>query len=450
MASVKRIVKRVALALGVLALAVFTLGYVGIHWGLTPIPRPPYGIRLQPLSPPLTKADLRPDNGAYDYMNAVAAMQHHQWSKDSERQIEAVTVGIISGDTNAIEQTLREIQPALELVRKGSKASSCQMPQIDLTTDIDALNTLRQLARLLIADGKWAEHHGDIRRASEDYLATVKLGTDCATGGPIFPDLVGDSIVGMGTRALRALAIQSANSSSDTRELRERLNRIASQKSPFAETLRYELTFQKEQLHHTAFAQSKWWWAVSESVTFRCFDAAFGDLIRDAERPFWESKAKAIDKKWTVSDRTAWLCFFNRPVARIFIAMMLPTIERTRAKSVHADVELNATSTVCALKSYELVHGSAPEDLSDLVPEFLPSIPIDSFDGKPLRYRHDGKEWALWSVGHDVKEDSAHGTTTTTGIPGKSTKTGDIYFKSTEPQDDLAGYLSKDKSNQPG
>jgi len=87
--------------------------------------------------------------------------------------------------------------------------------------------------------------------------------------------------------------------------------------------------------------------------------------------------------------------------------MMLPAIQSLRIKAVRADLEFEATRVVCALKSYQLTHDAPPEQLADLVPTFLPSVNIDPFDGKPLRYRREGKEWVIWSVGSDLKDDNA-------------------------------------------
>jgi len=447
MAPVKRIVKRVALTLGILAFWWYALGYVGIRWGFTPIPKPPPRVRLQPLSPPIAKGDLKPDNGAYQYMNAVAILKSYHWSKEAREQVKSVAVGITSGDTNDIEQTLREVQPALELVRNASRASSCQMPQINPTTD-DTLGSLRELARLLIADGKWAERKGDFARASEDYIATVKFGADCTTGGPILHALVGDSIVSMGTQALRAWVLQNARSTNELRIIRDKVDDIRTQATAFAETLRYELIDERKQLHGTAFAHAKWWWGPSESVTFRCFDAAYGDLIQNAERPFWESKSEALEKKWTTGREHVGLWAFNRPIAQILIAMMLPALEQTRTKFIRADIELQATGTICALKEYEIARGSPPENLSELVPDVLPAVPIDPCDGKPMRYRREGREWVLWSVGSDMKNDNAAWHEYKYRTANDERRGGDIYFKSTEPQDDLTDYLSKNKSKQ--
>lgn len=62
--------------------------------------------------------------------------------------------------------------------------------------------------------------------------------------------------------------------------------------------------------------------------------------------------------------------------------------------------------TAIALKRYHLQHGAYPDKLDDLVPTFLPSMPVDFMDGKPLRYqlRPDG-DFLLYSVGEDGIDD---------------------------------------------
>lgn len=54
-----------------------------------------------------------------------------------------------------------------------------------------------------------------------------------------------------------------------------------------------------------------------------------------------------------------------------------------------------------AIERFRLRHGERPRTLDSLVPEFLPEVPLDPFDGKPLRFRLDSHEYRLYSVGSD-------------------------------------------------
>jgi hypothetical protein len=131
--------------------------------------------------------------------------------------------------------------------------------------------------------------------------------------------------------------------------------------------------------------------------------------------------------------------------------MMLPVLEPAFSHATRCEVDLRATAVVCALTGYARVHGEPPERLDQLVPDFLSVVPIDSFDGKPLRYRRDGTGWVVWSVGSDMKDDNAAWHEFKYPKEANGRKGGDIYFKSTEPQDDLAAYRAslKKSPNRP-
>lgn len=59
-----------------------------------------------------------------------------------------------------------------------------------------------------------------------------------------------------------------------------------------------------------------------------------------------------------------------------------------------------------ALKRYALQTNAAPPSLAALAPRFLPEVPTDYMDGKPLRYRAlKDKNFVLYSVGADGRDD---------------------------------------------
>ena len=68
----------------------------------------------------------------------------------------------------------------------------------------------------------------------------------------------------------------------------------------------------------------------------------------------------------------------------------------------------NASIAALAISHFKALHGRLPAELADLAPGILDRIPIDPFDGRPLRYRviDDGRDFLLYSVGADLKDDS--------------------------------------------
>jgi hypothetical protein len=68
----------------------------------------------------------------------------------------------------------------------------------------------------------------------------------------------------------------------------------------------------------------------------------------------------------------------------------------------------SALRLVIACKRHELKYGKLPEDLQALVPEFLPAVPRDPFDGQPFRYSPVKR--LVYSVGINGLDDGGSGT----------------------------------------
>jgi hypothetical protein len=60
--------------------------------------------------------------------------------------------------------------------------------------------------------------------------------------------------------------------------------------------------------------------------------------------------------------------------------------------------------TAIAVERYRLANGRLPNQLRDLTPTFLPAVPADPFDGKPLRYKPLAKGYVVYSVGEDRED----------------------------------------------
>jgi hypothetical protein len=92
---------------------------------------------------------------------------------------------------------------------------------------------------------------------------------------------------------------------------------------------------------------------------------------------------------------------------------------------------LNVLRVGLAVKLYQRGHkGLLPSDLGQLVPDYLATIPQDSFNGfQPLHYVRRGKHFLVYSFGPDGKDD--HGSAALDGetyMAGSTQNTGDIIF----------------------
>jgi type II secretory pathway pseudopilin PulG len=80
-------------------------------------------------------------------------------------------------------------------------------------------------------------------------------------------------------------------------------------------------------------------------------------------------------------------------------------------RAAEAEAMRRLAVTALALERYRLRQGSYPKTLDGLVPDFLPTAPIDFMDGKPLRYHTtDDNRFTLYSIGLDCIDDGGQMT----------------------------------------
>ena len=83
------------------------------------------------------------------------------------------------------------------------------------------------------------------------------------------------------------------------------------------------------------------------------------------------------------------------------------------SKAAQIETQREMTQTVVALKRYRLRHETLPSELAAVVPELLTKLPMDYMDGRPLRYKLNGRDsFVLYSVGKDCVDDGGDPTQT--------------------------------------
>lgn len=78
-----------------------------------------------------------------------------------------------------------------------------------------------------------------------------------------------------------------------------------------------------------------------------------------------------------------------------------PAGERERAGFTH----LRLSSTALAIERFRLTRNRLPASLDELVPEFLPTRPVDPFNGESLQYKRLTKGYTLQSTAKAMEDD---------------------------------------------
>jgi len=71
--------------------------------------------------------------------------------------------------------------------------------------------------------------------------------------------------------------------------------------------------------------------------------------------------------------------------------------------------ELKTAQAAIAVQRYRLAKDELPDQLKDLVPDYLDSVPTDPFDGKELRYKKLETGFVVYSIGENLSDDGGIG-----------------------------------------
>lgn len=140
------------------------------------------------------------------------------------------------------------------------------------------------------------------------------------------------------------------------------------------------------------------------------------EMVEAAELPLSEAieKFRDIEKrvKQMVTDEQRTLPW-NR---HILANMLVPAVTNVGEAFGRAASLLEGARAAVAVERQRLKTSEFPRTLAELVPEFLPAVPMDPFTGNALRYRVDEFSYTIYSVGPD-KVDGGGAITAGAGRP---------------------------------
>jgi hypothetical protein len=91
--------------------------------------------------------------------------------------------------------------------------------------------------------------------------------------------------------------------------------------------------------------------------------------------------------------------------AHVLLHVITPSLSGVIGQELRTIAHLRAADAGLAVQRYRLKAGRLPENLAELVPAYLGSVPKDPFDGKEMRYRKLKTGYAVYSVGDDLSDD---------------------------------------------
>ena len=90
----------------------------------------------------------------------------------------------------------------------------------------------------------------------------------------------------------------------------------------------------------------------------------------------------------------------------IMTGLLLPALEKYALRDANHHAQLRTALVGIAIERFRLAHdGKVPGDLSSLMPAYLSQVPVDPYDGLPLRYKPTNDTYIVYSIGPDAKDD---------------------------------------------
>jgi hypothetical protein len=105
----------------------------------------------------------------------------------------------------------------------------------------------------------------------------------------------------------------------------------------------------------------------------------------------------------------------------IMVSLLLPALSRCAASTAGVEARRHLANLAVAAERYRLKEGSYPQSAQALVPTYIPALPVDPFDGKPIRVLQTEGGLVLYSIGPDLKDDGG-------AALDRAKNTGDITF----------------------
>ena len=333
-----------------------------------------------------------------------------------------------------LREHLRQGAPVLVLVRRAAAMPDCYFerdwgrPSPDML--LPEYDGLRRASRRLMLEARCRAADGDAAGAVADVSAMFQMAGHTRTEAILVGLLVAMMMDDMAASALEAVVATGQVQPADLAALA--FDDTVAYQRCLARALRMEEAFglgcfamlgeggsPALMLELMGETRTFLWWPVA--VVWRVFImpedlASYRDTLHtfqtQAAFPYHQAVGEHEDIERLVE--TGQLGVLTR--------MLVPALSKCAERAAESDARHRLAQTALAAMAWRGKHGRMPTALEDLAPEVLPRVPIDPFDGRPLRKTtRDGKV-VLYSIGPDLKDDGG-------AAWENETRTGDLTFR---------------------
>jgi hypothetical protein len=393
-------------------------------WFLRGVPNPPEPFDAQPLLEYSVPDD---ENAFTDYRQAVSLyVPPSQDVSDLRERIYEQGWHLADDD---VRQFLHDNEDALRAWKRGTeKEKALYIPagEYHLAVLLDVVQEMRELHRTAMLLGKQLEAEGEPREAWEWYRAAIRASRHVGTHGCFIERLVGIALFQDTARHLETWAAHPKLTDDDLRKAVEQLQsdwQLTEKPSTSLQIEYLSLNRAIKDFTETGLvpmgeslpgSPRLLYIAGEPELSQRVMRVYFGNQLAFCdfprhERPNTVGMMEVYDEPrgFDLGDDDHWdAAGFEAAFERAILSrLLLPATTHVQNALDREEAKYRTLLVTLAGQAFRRRHGRFPHTFAELAPEYLDAIPIDHFDGKPLKYRFDPEGPVVYSVFENLTDD---------------------------------------------
>jgi len=315
------------------------------------------------------------------------------------------------------------------LIEKGLACRQSAAEQLTLQNlaKMNFMNVL-PLARLMSLRAEALARDGKTDEAIEQAMKLAEFGHKfVGARGCLISYMVGSAVKGMGTEKVRRLLVKDGLTADRLLPLIGRLASMGDEGPALADAFRAEYVFASTPItdpqamaglfagplggapggNAYGLANADVWYVAMHvgyfykpNKTARQHAEFYSGRLEDASKPLAEVHTPA--RPTGLLNTTPLGLIAPNGIGNLLVQITIPAIGGVHKLKSLNQTQTAATEVLVALRCFKLKTGRLPLKLDELVPEYMPAVPLDDFDGKPIRYSAEKK--IVYSVGEDFKD----------------------------------------------